>query len=184
MKKDSNITIFLLIVVTLIIIFTSYGWFIQNEEVSVSLEGNIDTWDIKFEYGTEEIESNEYTIELGDIYPGITLEKKIVITNEGSIPAVLECNLKKITIFGTEYDLNNVPFEISSTFENEGSLNANGGTNTCTITFKWIYEETGAQYTIDGKTYTKDEFDTYLADNATSSTDDVKITVELTAQSS
>jgi len=177
MKKYNNMTILWLVILIVISLSTAYGWFLQNSSAGVTgLSAKVEGWNIIF--GENNTTNGTVSLALNEpIYPGMeTREIEVPISNNGSMNAELDCSIKKITLFNKyEVNISNAeptPFVVEIDYD-ENILGGSQGN--CTIKFSWPFDSTtGEQYTLKNKqtgqmeNYTKDSFDTLLANTALS----------------
>ena len=171
--KDKKISILLLIVI-LLLIANTFAWFIFNENVSLSLETKVESWDLEFTYNEQEIEE-AVDFEIESIYPGMPDESKtVVIKNNGEIAAEFAYKIRSIELLGEkmvvgencseeeiEEYVNNLPFEIKIEQEKD-LIEKNGDSTEFKITFTWPFEDANDSNTITEK----DKKDTKLGQKA------------------
>lgn len=160
--KDKKISILLLIVI-LLLIANTFAWFIFNENVSLSLETKVESWDLEFTYNEQEIEE-AVDFEIESIYPGMPDESKtVVIKNNGEIAAEFAYKIRSIELLGEkmvvgencseeeiEEYVNNLPFEIKIEQEKD-LIEKNGDSTEFKITFTWPFEDANDSNTITEK---------------------------------
>ena len=95
----------LLIIILLVMISSTFAWFIYNTAVDVSLNAHVKTWNIELgNEGNEDV----YEIKIEALYPGMaTIDTSlsnsgIPIHNAGEVAAVISINITSITLFGVE----------------------------------------------------------------------------------
>ncbi len=96
--------IFLLL---LLFIVNTYAWMRTDKNTeSGSLVLNVDDWSVAFIVNDEEIQTEEYTFEVQDFYPGITtttpIEKKIDVYNIGEASTNLNFEITEIYLYGEQ----------------------------------------------------------------------------------
>ena len=92
----------LLIIILLVMISSTFAWFIYNTAVDVSLNAHVKTWNIELgNEGNEDV----YEIKIEALYPGMaTIDTSlsnsgIPIHNAGEVAAVISINITSITLF-------------------------------------------------------------------------------------
>ena len=110
--RRKKINIFLIIILLIIGISSTYAWFHSDENNQTSgLVTKVSSWGVEFIMEDEEILTNRFTIEIPEFYPGMEdIEKKIDIYNLGEEMTTLEYEIESIQIFGEEV-LNNETLE-------------------------------------------------------------------------
>jgi len=165
--KNKKVIIITLILI-LLLIGSTYAWFIYNSNVDISIETKIKSWKIEFK-DDEEVLEKELLLEIDSIYPGMeAYTKSITIQNKGDIDASIGYEILAIELFGerksvgenctteelNEY-INSLPFIIDFKLDKE-TIVANGDEANYNITFNWPLGETSSTIT------EKDEIDTQL----------------------
>lgn len=146
------ITLKTLIIITILLVFNSYAWFVYSTKVATGLEATVTSWNVSFEVGDDESVTN-ILIDVDRIYPGMTTYTKVVkAENKGEMSATLSYEYNSFTILGTNYVVgetlteeqladkieNDYPFKISVNISNtEINTDTNGE---FTITVSWAYE--------------------------------------------
>lgn len=184
-KRRINIRTLLILVVLLSV--NSYAWFIYSTKVSTGVSARVRAWNVSFIAGDDEV-IQELTFDLDEIYPGMpNFQDQIIVHNLGETSADLSYEITKISILGTEYEVDdlttsedladmlrlNYPFTISL----NSSVSHIPINSSATFTFSvvWPYE-TG-----------NDELDTYWGNlayeykNSHPSEDSIIITVTVRA---
>lgn len=110
----------LLIIIFLIMVSSTFAWFLYNKTVSVEMHAHVKAWDVKLD-GQEDQENSEVEIELDSLYPGMSTvdtslnnDAVIKIVNNGEVPAEVSVNINSIVLFGM-----NVPKKGSGGTANE-----------------------------------------------------------------
>lgn len=150
-KKIKIRTLLLLIV---LLAFSSYAWFIFVDTVSTGLDAHIVSWDVKFELNDTEVE--EISIDAGRIYPGMDdYSEEIVITNNGEVDGVLSYQVQRMVILGEVYEVtndvtyadlqdmleNDFPFSIVLEIDGEDTdIIPVGESSNVTISIVWPFE--------------------------------------------
>lgn len=165
--KNKKVIIITLVLI-LLLIGSTYAWFIYNSNLDISIATKIKSWKIEFKED-EEILDKEVVLEIDSIYPGMEeYTKSISIQNKGEIDASIGYRILAIELFGerksvgencTEEELNeyinSLPFVIEFELDKE-TIEANGGEANYNITFNWPLGE------INNTITEKDEIDTQL----------------------
>ena len=131
----------------------AFAWFAYTNSVSTNFQANVKTWKINFKKTDSTPITNEITISVDDLYPGMNdFTEGFVIQNLGEIPALLEYNITYCRIFDevintnnlTEHELNNkFPFQIgiidSGARRDMSYLSTTGGnaTQTLSVGISW-----------------------------------------------
>ena len=102
--------IFLLL---LFFIFNTYAWMRTDRNTQMgSLALNVDDWSVAFIIDNQEINTEEYTFEIPEFYPGITtgtpIEKKIDVYNTGDSDSTLKYEITEIYLYGEQIYKNEV----------------------------------------------------------------------------
>lgn len=102
--------IFLLL---LFFIFNTYAWISTDRNTQMgSMVLNVDSWSVAFIVDGEEVETEEYTFEVEEFYPGITtgtpIEKKIDVYNTGDSASNLKYEITEIYLYGEQVYKNEV----------------------------------------------------------------------------
>ena len=92
-----------LIVLLLILIVPTFGWFIYNRVIDANIEARVKAWDI----GLTGADDNEITFIISDqLYPGMNdIQETAEITNNGELGARVSTSISEITLFGVNYKL-------------------------------------------------------------------------------
>jgi len=165
--KNKKVIIITLILV-LLLIGSTYAWFIFHTDVDVSLEAKVKSWKIEFKED-DEILDTEMAIEIASIYPGMEeYTKSISIQNKGEIDASVGYKISAIELFGerksvgencTEEELNeyiaSLPFVIDFELDKE-TVVASGDEANYNITVNWPLGDISDTIT------EKDEIDTQM----------------------
>lgn len=95
-----------LILLIILLIANSYAWFVYASKVNSSITAHVSSWDVSFEIGEDESTTNVDFI-VDRVYPGMeTYTKSVVAHNRGETKALITYEIKTLTVFGTEYDVN------------------------------------------------------------------------------
>lgn len=106
LKKIKLRTLILLIV---LLSFSSYSWMIFSSRVSTGITAHVTAWRFDFSHGDTAI-SEEIIFDVEQIYPGMNdYYFSVKVTNNGELDGELSCEIKKIVVLGKTY-------EISSSF--------------------------------------------------------------------
>lgn len=153
----------LLIILLLIMISSTFAWFIYNKTVDLSLQTHVKAWNISL--GDESDTEDGYEISIAALYPGMTSIDTAVagggipIVNNGELAAAISINIESITLFGveqvagTDYTLNvsedgktftvaGYPFVL--TFILDASQINSGGRSALNYSLVWDYDNTEA----------------------------------------
>ena len=131
----------------------AFAWFAYTNSVSTNFQANVKTWKINFKKTDSTPITNEITISVDDLYPGMnSFSEGFIVQNLGEIPALLEYNITYCRIFDevintnnlTEHELNNkFPFQIgiidSGARRDMSYLSTTGGnaTQTLSVGISW-----------------------------------------------
>lgn len=178
----------LLIVVFLIMVSSTFAWFINNKTVDLSLHAHVKAWNIAL--GNDE-DDGTYVIEIADLYPGMaTIDTSngagIPIYNNGEIDANIAIDIVSITLFGklqsandytvekytdtdvVKFVIKGYPFVLSFALSTD-YLTA-GDSTTLNYILEWEYEKydnTQCSFSNDEVTIDNcDDFDTYFGEKA------------------
>lgn len=166
-KNIKKIKLRHLALLVIILSFNSYAWFVYSTKVSTGMSAHVTSWNVTFQMGEEEIESN-LKIDLDRIYPGMeTYEKEIVVKNKGEAKASLSYEIESVTILGNQYLLGDdftsdkleemikeqYPFKINIITNND-SVEQTGGNGSFKVKVEWPFESAN------------DELDTYWGQRA------------------
>lgn len=96
--------IFLLLI---FFIVNTYAWMNTDRNAqSGNMILNVDSWSVAFIIENEEIQTEEYTFEIPEFYPGITtttpIEKKIDVYNTGESNSFLKYEITEIYLYGEQ----------------------------------------------------------------------------------
>lgn len=160
MKKKNNAIIYLLkkirirhlIVLIILLAFNTYAWFIYSTKVSAGLSSHVSSWNVSFEVGETESNTN-ITIDVNKIYPGMqNFSKVITVHNRGEVAADLKYKVKSYTLLGSTYETSETitsealenqlktiyPFKFNVATSNGNVQSDTDGT--FTITVEWPFE--------------------------------------------
>ncbi len=149
----------LLLIAFLIMVSSTFAWFINNKTVDLSLHAHVKAWNI--ELGDDE-DGDTYVIEIADLYPGMaTIDTSngagIPINNNGEIDASIDIDIVSITLFGKlqssndytleknttangiEFVIKGYPFVLS--FRLSADYLTSGASTTLNYTLEWVYEK-------------------------------------------
>ena len=96
----------LLIILFLMMVSSTFAWFIYNKTVDMSLHARVKAWNI--ELGDEDESEEGYEIAIAALYPGMTSIDTTVsgggipIVNNGELAAAISIKISSITLFGVE----------------------------------------------------------------------------------
>ncbi len=142
-----------LIILIMLLITTSYAWFIFSTKVSMGITAHIASWSISFTSGEGE-QVSYMTFHVDRVYPGMPEANEILnISNSGTEPAMLEYEIQKVRIFNNSYEKsetitsqalenmlkNNYPFKFDF-IKSSDTIDELNGTATFQITLNWAYE--------------------------------------------
>ena len=168
-KNIRKIKLHTLILLILLLIFTTYAWFVFVSEVSSGLTAHVSSWSVSFKIDDEEV--HDVAIDVGQIYPGMpNYEKTITIENKGELPGEISYEMTKVILLGTTYEVsstltsddliskmqNDYPFKVNVTISG-GNIIPPNGTKDVTITVTWPFESGND---------TEDEIDTQWGESA------------------
>ena len=143
-----------LIGLIILLVFNAYAWFVFQTKVQGKIEAHIEAWDVQFQAGQEE-NISEINFEVGKIFPGmVTFEKTIIAHNFGEKKAKLTYEIKKMTILGETYSvddpgttsedleklLEEYPFHIVIDISND-ILDEESGMATIIVSLAWPYDQ-------------------------------------------
>ena len=143
-----------LLVLIVILSFTSYAWFVYISKVSAGLSAHVEAWQVTFAVDDEEI--HNLTIDVGRIYPGMDdFTQEIRIVNNGEIDGEISFEVTKMIVLGTTYEAsgsvttadltsmlqNDFPFsiDIQVSGENNNVIPA-GATRSVNVSLVWPFE--------------------------------------------
>lgn len=158
----------LLLILLLIMISSTFAWFIYNKTVDLSLKTHVKSWNILL--GDESEIEEEYEISIAALYPGmtsidtVTAGGGIPIVNNGELTAAISIKIESITLFGieqvegTDYTLDisadgktftvtGYPFIL--TFILDASQITSGGRSALNYSLVWDYDNTDPTCTQD-----------------------------------
>lgn len=158
----------LLIILFLIMVSSTFAWFIYNKTVDMSLHAHVKSWNI--ELGDEDESDEGYEIAIAALYPGMTTIDTTIagggipIVNNGELSAAISINISSITLFGveqvegTDYDLEvsqdgktftvtGYPFVL--TFVLDASQINSGGKSALNYSLVWDYDNSEVECTQD-----------------------------------
>lgn len=98
----------LLIIVFLMMVSSTFAWFIYNKTVDMTLHAHVKAWNIHL--GEEDESEDAYEIKIAALYPGmrsintVTDGGGIPIVNNGELTAAISINITSITLFGVEQE--------------------------------------------------------------------------------
>lgn len=141
-----------LIILTVLLVFNSYAWFIFATKVSGGLTAHVTSWNVTFLVGDDESITN-ILIDVSKIYPGMeTYRQEVRAKNVGESIANLEYRFESIRILDEEYTvgenitqdelntkLQEYPFKIQVTVD-KSELETAKGEGLFIITVEWLYE--------------------------------------------
>ena len=154
-----------LIILTFMLMFNAFAWFIYATEVSNGVNAHVRSWKIMFRAGEQEI-SNYVEINIENIYPGMpTFVKELTAYNMSEVPATMSFEILEARILDeeitttegmiengstptgeemssaelTEYLKTNYPFKIDVSIS-EVSLSPGTGEAIYKIEVSWPYE--------------------------------------------
>ena len=92
----------ILIIMFLMLVSSTWAWFVYNKVVDFRLVAHVKTW--KVNLGEEDETGEEYVFEVTDLYPGMLefIDDDLTIANDGEVNAAVTVTIKKITLFGEE----------------------------------------------------------------------------------
>lgn len=92
-----------LIILILLLSFSSYAWMIFVTKVSTGISAHVTSWNFDFVLGDAET-TTEIVFDVEQIYPGMQdYVKEIRVRNNGEMAGKLSYEVKKIVILGTPY---------------------------------------------------------------------------------
>ena len=102
--KSALAKIRILILLTVMLVVSTYAWFTYEKKVTTSgIMAKMTAWDVEYSINDEEITTEEIIIALEEFYPGMPdFEKKIKISNKTHIGVEIKYEIKSIKIFGEE----------------------------------------------------------------------------------
>lgn len=160
--------IWLMLIVILLLVLSTYAWFIFNSNVNLAINTEVKSWTVEFKENGQVLDK-EVDLEIDSIYPGMEEQaKNITIENKGEVNAELNYKITAIELFGErksisenctqeelEQYINSLPFLINIEFS-EKTLESGNGQSNCKISFNWPLGEESEIIT------EKDEIDTEL----------------------
>lgn len=157
----------LLIILFLIMVSSTFAWFIYNKTVDMTLHAHVKAWNI--ELGEENETEDGYEIAIAALYPGMTsidtvTNGGIPIVNNGELAAAISINISSITLFGVEqvegtdytlevsqdgktFTVSGYPFVL--TFVLDASQITSGGKSALNYSLVWDYDNTEDSCTQD-----------------------------------
>lgn len=166
-KKSKNILLIvlkrhklgLLIILFLVLVSSTFSWFIYNKTVDMSLHAHVKAWNI--ELGDENETDDGYEIAIAALYPGMTSIDTtttgggIPIVNNGELSAAISIDISSITLFGVEqtkgvdytldiskdgktFKVSGYPFIL--TFVLDASQVSSGGKSALNYSLVWDYD--------------------------------------------
>lgn len=120
-KKSMRFKVLLLL--SLLLAFNTFAWFIYSSTISTSVKGYVKSWKISFENENEAVQY--FDIDIKDLYPGMNeFKKEIKVINYSDTQAEVNYEIEKLKILNKTYTsndfssnrlfeiLNNNPFNI------------------------------------------------------------------------
>lgn len=154
LKRIRKIKPHTLIILILLLMFSSYAWFVFVTRVSSGLAAHVSAWNVTFKVDDEEV--REIAIDVGQIYPGMpNYEKVITIENHGEIDGEVSYEIKRMVILGTTYEVsdtvtsddlidmmeNDFPFSLVLSVEGEeGNIIPVNTTRDVKISIVWPFD--------------------------------------------
>lgn len=166
-KKSKNILLTvlkrhklgLLIILFLVMVSSTFAWFIYNKTVDVNLHAHVKSWNI--ELGDENETDDGYEIAIAALYPGMTSIDTVTsgggipIVNNGELSAAISIDISSITLFGVEqtkgvdytldiskdgktFKVSGYPFVL--TFVLDASQVTSGGKSALNYSLVWDYD--------------------------------------------
>ena len=102
--KSALAKIRILILLTVMLIVSTYAWFSVEKDVSVSnIRGIVTEWDVEYSIDDVAITTEEIIIACDEFYPGMPdFNKNILVTNKTETGADLKFEVISVKIFGEE----------------------------------------------------------------------------------
>lgn len=166
-----------LIILVVMLSFNAYAWFVFATKASVDLTVHVNSWNIKFKNGDEEI-TERLNIVVDKLYPGMDqFSYEVNVTNLGDAKATLKYSIKEFSIFDEYYKsgedgytdemienkvLNDYPFKVYVNLDQNVNTNNDGLVGIFSIIIDWPYERGENQSEID----MYDEIDTLFGEKA------------------
>ena len=94
----------LLLIIFLVMVSSTFAWFIYNKTVDMSLHAHVKAWNIQL--GEEDESQDKYEISISALYPGMTSIDTtqsgggIPIVNNGELAADVSIRISSLTLFG------------------------------------------------------------------------------------
>lgn len=154
----------ILIIIFLMMVSSTFAWFVYNKTVNMALITHVKSWNI--ELGDDK-EGDTYEIKIDDLYPGMaTIDTAngggIPIVNNGEIAADISIEIISITLFGelqtlgtdydivrtdavsgTEFKIDGYPFIL--VFKLSSDYLTSGASGNLNYTLEWDYENSEAE---------------------------------------
>ncbi len=154
----------ILLIIFMIMVSSTFAWFIYNKTVDMSLHAHVKAWNIEL---GEENESDEgYEIAIAALYPGMTSIDTVAngggipIVNNGELAAAVSISISSITLFGVEqvqgvdytldvsadgktFTVNGYPFVLK--FVLDASQVNSGGKSALNYSLVWDYDNAEAE---------------------------------------
>ena len=115
--RRRKIKLSFIFVLLVVFIFNTYAWMRTDRNTGMgNLTLNVDDWSVAFIINDEEIQTQEYTFEIEEFYPGITpdkttgatsIEKRIDVYNVGESASNLTFEITDIYLYGERIILKN-----------------------------------------------------------------------------
>lgn len=155
----------LLLVIFLIMVSSTFAWFIYNKTVDMALHAHVKAWNIQL--GEEDESEDKYEISIDALYPGMTSIDTTVagggipIVNNGELAADISIRISSLTLFGVvqeagkDYEL--VVSDDGKTFTVEGypfvltftlgasKVSGGGGTSALNYSLVWDFDNDEAE---------------------------------------